>query len=130
MRPREVERHLGVSPATVRRWVASGILPPPTYVNGRRDWPPSVVEDVRAKLAAKPKQPFPSAEVGRRVRDDFRQLRAAAGEALVHVHVGALATVLRSHGAERLRDVHPGERRKLANALRRLTRIHREEVTP
>lgn len=119
MRPREVSAALGVSDATIRRYVRSGVLPQPAYLGGCRDWPESAVLDLRARRLAQARREVPPAlSEGRRVRDEALELRGAAGEALMHAGVLAVRDALAPY--TRLADVPVSERRRLIARLRRL----------
>ena len=48
-------QRFGIVDRTVDRWVAAGVLPLPTWLNGRRYWPEAEIEKVeRAAVGAKP----------------------------------------------------------------------------
>lgn len=127
MRPREARAALGVSDPTLHRWVREGVLPKPEYVGGTRWWDDKVILDLRARRLAMAKREIPPALTqGQRVRDEARELRAAAAEALVHAGVITVRDALAPW--TRLREVPLRERRRLTHTFQRLTAIARERT--
>lgn len=125
MRPREVRAALGISEATLHRYVRKGILPAPQYVAGIRDFPETAIVDLRERRLRAPRREVPPAlPEGRRIRDEAQELRGAAAEALVHAGVVPVRDALQPWS--RLADVPVPQRRRLTSALRKLTAIARE----
>jgi hypothetical protein len=51
-------RYGGKSEKTIERWIELGVLPPPTWINGRRYWRRSVLEQhERDRLSAHKRKP-------------------------------------------------------------------------
>lgn len=120
MRPREVKVALGVSDATIHRYVRAGILPAPQYLNGVRDWPEATILGLRERRLREPRRAIPaSLAAGRQIRDEARELRGAAAEALVHAGIVPVRDALQPY--TRLAEVPVPERRRLIAKLRKLT---------
>lgn len=124
---REARRISARTDVTIGRWVKSGILPKPIYVNGTRAWRASEFTAAMERLRARPPRSFPSGaeaagrERGHGLRDEFSELKAAAAEALAVAGTDATAEVLaRFTSTGRLTDVPVDHRRDAIRDLRRL----------
>ena len=45
----------GVVPRTIDRWIDAEVLPPPTWIRGRRYWPDSALEQIERASIGKRK---------------------------------------------------------------------------
>ena len=48
---RNIREHFRISTATINRWVASGKLPEPQYINNQRVWKFEDIEEAEKKLS-------------------------------------------------------------------------------
>ena len=56
LRAKDLQARYGISHATLYRWVNSGKLPNPEYLNSQRVWRQSVLEIAEAAMLASPER--------------------------------------------------------------------------
>jgi predicted DNA-binding transcriptional regulator AlpA len=134
---REVRKLTARTDPTIARWVKCGILPKPIYVNGLRAWRASDISATLERLRAQPRRSFPPGreddgrDLGHALREEFDELKAAAGDALALAGADATGKVLaRFTSSGRLADIAPKDRRAAIRGLRRLVDADRGTERP
>jgi predicted DNA-binding transcriptional regulator AlpA len=124
---REVRKRFARTDPTIARWVKSGILPPPIYINGIRAWREADLAIAEERLRARPHRSFPPGreadgrDYGHVLQREEAELEQAAARALSLAGVDAVGKALaRFTRSGRLADIPVNDRRDAIRELRRL----------